>query len=489
MMTDAEFEAWASRPDAIRCVLVEVAVRSGEAELTRCLSSVGYVTGAADMPAHTIYDPCIVGGVSVTETLPLDGAASLSWGDIEVANPDGVRDTWLDDIWSGRPVTVLCGDVRWPRSDFRTVFTGVVEDVGARSIDRLNLLLRDKSQRLNVAITEATLGGTGTNAGDLVPLCFGEVHNITPVLLDPATLTYQVHAGAIEAIIEVRDNGIPVSYGYDLAAGTFTLSASPVGSITASVQGSRSGGVYRARPGALIQHLATTYGAQPMTAADLDAAQLAAFDAAHPQTVGLYLDGRANLLETLQSIAASVGAQVVFTPDGRLQIQKIALPAAGAATAVQVADTVLGSLCVAQSPKLRPSVRLAYCRNFTVQDGLQTGLPAEHLAMYGREWLVVQASDSAVADLWRLTTAPEEVQTLLQARLDAEAEAVRRLGLWGVRRLVLGFEVVGRFLTVPLGGAVVLTHTRFGLASGKTGQVVGKTTDWLGHRVKFEVLV
>ena len=488
-MTEAQFSAWALQPDAVRCVLVEVAVRSGGAETVRYLSSAGYVTGAADQPAHAVYEPCIVGGVSVTETLPLDGAASLSWGDIEVANTDGVRDGWLDDIWSGRSVTVLVGDVRWPRADFVTVFTGVVEDIAARSTHRLNLLLRDKSQRLNVAITEATIGGTGPNAGDLVPLCFGEVHNVTPVLIDPVTLTYRVHDGAIERIIEVRDNGIPVSYGYDLAAGTFTLSASPVGAITASVQGSRAGGVYRSRPGALIQHIATTYGAQPLTAADLDAAQLAAFNTAHPQTVGLYLDGRANLLETLQAIAASVGAQVTFTPAGRLQIQKIALPAAGTATMVNATDIVLGSLSVAQSPKLQPAVRLAYCRNYTVQDGLQTGLPAQHLDMYGREWLVVQASDSATASLWHLTTAPAEMQTLLQTRLDAEAEATRRLGLWGVRRLVLGFEAIGRFLMIPLGGAVTLIHTRFGLADGKTGQVVGKTTDWLHHKAKFEVLV
>ena len=489
MMTDAAFEAWAIRSDAIGCVLVEVSVRSSDVELTRYLSSAGYVTGAADTPAHTVYDPCIVGGVSVTETLPLDGVASLSWGDIEVANPDGVRDAWLGDIWSGRSVTVLIGDVRWPRSDFRTVFTGVVEDIAARSTDRLNLLLRDQSQRLNVSITENKIGGSGTNREDLVPLCFGEVHNVTPRLIDPATLTYRVHDGAIERIVEVRDNGIPVSYGYDLNAGTFTLSASPVGAITASVQGCKSGGVYRSRPGALIQHLATTYGPRPLAAADLDADQLAAFDVAHTQTVGLYLDGRTNLLEVLQSIAASVGAQVVFTPAGRLQIQKIALPAAGTATALNAADTVVGSLSISQTPRLQPSVRLAYCRNYTVQDGLQTGLPAEHLDMYGREWLIVQASDSAVAGLWNMTTAPAEVQTLLQARLEAEAEAIRRQNLWGVRRLVLGFEMVGRFLTVPLGGAVTVSHKRFGLAAGKTGQVIGKTTDWLGHRVKFEVLI
>ena len=488
-MTDAQFQAWALQADSIRCVLVEVSVCSGAVETTRYLSSTGYVTGGADTPSHTVYEPCILGGVSVTETLPLDGSASLSWGDIEIANPSGVRDDWLNDIWSGRSVTVLCGDVRWPRADFRTVFAGVVEDIAARSANQLNLLLRDKSQRLNVPVTETLIGGTGSNKDNLVPLCFGEVHNITPALIDPGTLTYRVHDGPIERIIEVRDNGIPVEIGYDLSNGTFRLSASPVGTITASVQGSQAGGLYRSRPGALIQHLATTYGPQPLTADDLDQAQLDAFDAAHPQTVGLYLDSRANLLETLQSIAASVGAQVCFTPEGRLQIQQLALPLTGTPVALGVSDIVHASLSVTQTPKPAPAVRLAYCRNFTVQTGLQTGLPADHLAMFGREWLVVQSSLQSVADLWRLSTAPTEVQTLLQSRLEAEAEAARRLALWGQRRRVLGLQTVGRLTGVTLGGSVTLTHPRLGLSEGRTGQVVGKTTDWLTHKVSLEVLL
>jgi hypothetical protein len=488
-MTEAEFQAWAERPDSVRCLLIEVAVRSGGTETTRYLSNVGYVTGAADTPANAVYDPCIVGGVSVTETLPLDGSASLSWGDIEIANPDGVKDTWLNDVWSGRTVTILCGDVRWPKSEFMTVFSGVVEDIAARSTDRLNLLLRDKSQRLNVTITEATVGGTGTNKDVLLPLCFGEVHNITPVLIDKGTLTYQVHNGAIERVIEVRDNGVPVNFAYSLANGTFTLSASPVGTITASVQGSKAGATYRTKPGALIQHIVTTYGKQPLTTSDLDTTQLATFDAAHTQTIGLYLDSRANLLETVQSIAASVGAQVCFTPGGLLQIQKIALPAVGTPTAVQASDIVNGSLSVVDSPKLQPAVRLAYCRNHTVQEGLQTGLPAEHLDMYGREWLLVQAGDTATATTWNMSIAPEQVETLLQTRAETEAEAARRLTLWGSRRLVLGFSTIGGLLRVNLGSALTLTHSRFGLSAGKTGQVIGKTTDWLGHKVNFEVLI
>lgn len=488
-MTDAQFQAWAADPDAIRCILVEAVANVGGTETTRYLSNVGFVTAAGDAPANTTYLACIQGGVNVTESLPLSGKPSLSWGDIEIANSDGVRDSWLEDVWSGRTVTVKVGDVRWPVAEFRTVFSGVTEDISVRNADTLNLLLRDKSQRLNVPMTEATLANATLNSTTLKPLCFGEVHNITPVLSDSATLTYMVHDGPIEAIIEVRDNGIPVSFGANLANGTFALSASPVGTITASVQGAKPAGAYLSTVGPLVKHIAATYGTTPLAAGDLDVAQIDSFTASHPQVVGAFVTGRTNMINVLQDLAASVGAQVVMTPEGKLQIKKVALPAAGTPANVTASDMLAGTLGVSSVPPVVASVRLQYCRNFTVQTGLQTGLPPAHAELYGQEWLVVQALDQAAADLRNLSTSPEEVPTLLQVRSQAEAEAGRRLTLWGVRRKVMKFDAFGASVTYPLGGAVTLTHSRFGLSGGVTGQVINKKTDWLGQKVSFEVLV
>ncbi len=488
-MTDAEFQTWANSPDAVRCVLVEAVARVSSTETTRYLSSSGYVTTASDTPAHTVYEPCIVGGVSVTERLPLEGSASLGWGDIEVDNTGGVRDSWLSDIWAGRTVSVFVGDPRWPRSDFRPVFSGIAEDIGSRSEDRLNILLRDKSQSLNDAIIETTIGGTGPNKDEVVPLCFGEVHNVTPVLTDPGTLTYKVHNGAIEQVIEVRDNGVPVSFTPTLASGTFMLAASPVGTVTASVQGSKPGGTYLSTVGALIKHIVTTYGKTPLVTADLDVTQIDAFDAANTAAVGIYMQDKENLLDVCQRLAASVGAQVAFNASGKLQILRVSLPASGTPTTLDASGMVDGTLQIADTPAVRPAIKLAYCRNYTVQAGLQTGLPAEHLDMYGKEWLYALVKDQTTADNWKMTTNPEAVETLLQSRTHTETEATRRQSLWGVRRLVLRLEAFGSTALVNLGAALTLTHSRFGLSGGKTGQVISKTVDWLTHKVTLEVLI
>jgi hypothetical protein len=83
--------------------------------------------------------------------------------------------------------------------------------------DILGEKLVDKLQKLNVAISEAVVGGTGENKDQLLPLVFGECFNITPLLLsEPETAItrqnpaiYQIHTGTvantsgIERIVEV----------------------------------------------------------------------------------------------------------------------------------------------------------------------------------------------------------------------------------------------------------------------------------------------
>jgi hypothetical protein len=238
-MTEAELIKWLKNESAIRCVLMEVGVLVDGVETTRYLSNKGYVTGPLDTPANTIYSPAISGGVSFTESLSLEGEPSLSYGDIELTNVQGDRDSWLNDVWTNRSVQVYIGDATWARSDFYKVFDGVVAGINSRARNKINLKISDTMQRLNTPLSEKKLGGTATNKDSLLPLCFGECHNVTPLISDPANHEYQVHDGAIEDIIEVRDNGVPVNFTKYLATGKFRLSQSPVGTITCSVQGAK----------------------------------------------------------------------------------------------------------------------------------------------------------------------------------------------------------------------------------------------------------
>lgn len=489
-MTDAQYLLWLASPGAIRCVLLEASVRTNGMEAVRYLSSAHYTTGPLDAPANTHYQAVISGGATITEKLSIDGTASLSFGDIEIGNADGSRDDWLNDLWINRPVALWMGDVRWPRADFRPIFAGTLAGISSRDRSMLNLALRDKLQRLNTPLSDAKLGGATQNKDRIKPLCFGECHNVEPLLVDPATLTYQVHDGAIERIIEVRDNGVPVNYVGDLATGTFALTVQSSGLITCSVQGDKAGGVYRNTVASLVQRIITGYGkaADRFTGADLDAGNLAAFEAAHPQPVGIYLADRTNVLQACAVLAASVGAQAVMDSSGLLRLLKIAMPAVGVPTVVGAAQMAERSLHIADRPAVQASSKIGYCKNWTVQTSLLAGIPEEHKDLFAQEWLTSTASDSTVADDYRLAVEPVQADTLLLTALDAGAEAVRRLALWRTQRTVYGYTGTPALMLQALGGAQTLTHIRYGLGAGVAGQIVGITRDWLAGRVQLEVL-
>lgn len=490
-LTDAQYLAWLQSPSAIRCVLVDAGALAGGVETVRYLSSANYVTGGADTPPNLAYLAAIGGGVTISEKLSIDGSASLSFGDIEINNTGGALDSWLNDVWANRPVNVWCGDVRWPRADFRQIFSGTLAGISSRDRNTLNLALRDKLQRLNTPVSDAKLGGDTENKDRIRPLLFGECHNIEPLLTNPATLTYQVHDGAIERLIEVRDNGVPVDFIPDLAAGTFTLSVQPAGLITCSAQGDKSGGVYSNTVGALVARIVTGYGKPEdrFSGADLDASNFAAFESLHPQPVGLYLSDRTNVLQACADLAASVGAQLVMSRTGQLRLLKIALPASGPAAAVTAAQMDAQTLHIADRPAVHAAIKIGYCKNFTVQTELQTGIPEAHKNLFSQEWLTSTASNSAVASAHRLSIEPTQIDTLLLTEADADAEAARRLALWSTQRTVYGFSGTPALMLDALGEAQTITHQRYGLAAGATGQIVGLTQDWLTFRTQFEILV
>jgi hypothetical protein len=471
--------------------LVEVNVKSGGVETTRYLSNKGYVTRPTDTPSNTVYSPYIADGIKFTETLSIDGTASLSLGDIEIDNLSGDRDAWFDDVWANRSIKVFIGDVSWVRSDFRLIFDGIVAQFDTKARNRFNLRVSDKLQRLNTPVTETKLGGTTANADKLLPLCFGECHNIEPLLVDPTINEYQVHAGAIERIIEVRDNGVPVAFTPFISTGKFRLAAQPSGQITASVQGDKPS-TYANDIASIIQRLATAYGLvdRRFTLAELDTAAFTAFAAANPQPVGIYLFDRANVIDAMNQLAVSVGGRVLISRGGLLTIIKLDLPQASGGTTVTPTDIVQQSLAVSQLPTVKAGVQIGYCKNWTVQTGnIAAGVPTNHADLYAQEWLTVTRTDSGTQADYKTFVEPTQEDTLLLTNADAVAEANRRLGMWKTQRRVYKYEGMPWLMLESLGSAQTLQNTRFGLTAGKTGQIVSLATDWLNPHITIEVLI
>lgn len=481
-MTEEQYQRWLRDDRARRTVLLEI-----DTSPVRRLSVVPYTTTPDDATPNVRYDALIKGGVGYRESLSLDGGSTGSYASIELHNEDGSLDAWLGDVWRNRAIRVYYGDVTWERADYRLVAAGVV-DRCEQSRDTVTITLVDKLEQLDAAVTETLLGGSGQEADRLMPVTLGECHNITPRLYDASIHEYRYHGGATERLIEVRDRGVPVPH--TAITGGFRLSRDPDGAVTASVQGHSSGG-YRYQIAPLVELLATEYGPDDarFVGADLDTANLTAFNPANPQPVGLYLDQNATVLQSIVELAASVGAQAIMSRTGQLRLLRVHLPASGTPAVIRPSDYEAGSLEIVGHSRVIAGVRLGYCPNWTPRQNIAEGVPSEHRDLYAQEWLAVTARDGAVASTYRISTEAEQENTVLLRKTDAQAEADRRLSLWKVPRTVIKVRGFAQLLGLELGQAATIYGDRFGLDSGKTGQIVGLYPDWVAGRCEVEVLI
>lgn len=472
-MTPTQILAWYKDPSARRVILIEANVKSGGSEITRYFSMGGYNSFPTDSTPNIHYLNIAKQGETYTEEIPMTSKSNLSFGDIELDNPNGVHDAWLRDIWMNRSVTMWLGDASWSRDDFIKIFDGVSSGLAPKDRDVLALKLRDKSQRLNTPITEQLLGGTTTNKGALIPLCFGECFNITPLLIDPVLLKYQVHNGSVQSIFEVRDNGIPVTFTADNSTGTFTLAAQPKGVVTCSVYGDNYGGTYRTTLSAIVQRIVTGFGkaSDRFTSSDLDATQLAAFDSAHTQTMGIYITSRTNVLNVVESLCVSLDAHVVMSRLGLMRILRIDMPGTGTSIDVLPKHMVVDDIKATAYVDPVAAIKLGFDRNYTVQEALDNGLSARDRDFFAQEWLTSTQTNTTTQSDYKLNTEPVQVDTCLKSRTETDAEANRQLALWSVPRYTYEVNCLADMLSLELGQAITVYNRRHEMSTGKPATV------------------
>lgn len=498
-MTPAQYNAWLNDPNALPVVLVEAVANIAGTDTTLYLATQKYASWASDTPASQPYRAALIADdIQTDESISLDGSSAMTVGEVGVTNDDGLFDAWLGYVWTNRPIKILLGDVRWPRSDFQVVFSGVTADVGNKTRTSINLKIRDNKERLNAAITEHVLGGAGTNQGSIVPVAFGEVVNFTPLLIDPTTLQYQAHDGAFNGLIEVRDNGVPIAndtIGWaavtvDLVHGTFKLTNKPAGTITCSLQGDSSGGYVNTVAG-IVKRIVTNYGAvgNRFALSEIDTANFNQFDAAHTQPVGVVVTGTTNTLSVIQQVTGALQAQLTTSRAGLLQLQQIDFTGLVPTFNITPQHMVEHTLTPQPRDLVQGSVLLSFCPNQTPQAALQTSLPAEAVSLMGVPYLTTRAENATIKALYRLTVEPTREDTVLLRRTDATAEAQRRLDMRSVPRTVFTFDGYSPLLQLNMGQAVHLAHPRFNLSAGVTGLVVSMSTKWANRRTTMGVMI
>lgn len=236
------FTTFLAQDRALRCCLIELdyiyesIADSPTGPLTGTLyfSDREFFDDVTDNP----YVDCVKSAPAFTRALSGDqlGTYVSSIGTLELDNADGELDFLLSVACDGSQIRFYMGSVDWVVADFVHIFTAIVSKVTAPSWDRISVVLKDTGLLLDKSVGgTAPIGGTGPNADRSQQVNFGYIHNLSALVEDQALLKYRhSDTGTFTSAQEVRDKGVSVYYT-DNADGTFTLLASPVGTITCDV--------------------------------------------------------------------------------------------------------------------------------------------------------------------------------------------------------------------------------------------------------------
>tara|TARA_R110002124_G_scaffold281995_1_gene456812 strand:+ start:358 stop:1800 length:1443 start_codon:yes stop_codon:yes gene_type:complete len=473
-VSDAEYQAWLKDDNQERAVLVE-AKYYDTSEKVRYLSTHSFVSLPTDTPANTVYDDLISNVPSLQSQISM----KFGVGDIDLVN-DGSLDAWLDDAWDGRELSLLIGDPAWARDDFRQIGALITEAFEIVNNNKMRLRVRDKREKLNIN-TQNNYYTSGEAFGKPIPLTVGQVFNITPVLINASTHQYQVHDGQINAITEVRDNGVSVSFTANLSAGTFVLSSQPSGVITCDVQGAKPSGTYHVKTADIVEYLVKR---EALVSADLDAASFTAFNTKVPYIVGHYMPGRVNLISVIDEITLSSGSYWLFNRSGKMilwQLDNVTGTAVESFDADDVLDDTF-SFINSDLPYARSAI--GYQKNYTVQNNAAGSVSEANRNIYSGNNLISAAVNSSIITAHPLALKPDALNSAISLIADANTEAARVLALRNIVRFVYEATFSTGPFEIQLGDEISVIYPRFGFENGKNVIVVGLDERPASNKIK-----
>lgn len=492
-MTASTLAELVANPYAAKSYIVILQPYDGSTTTTVYLSDRGYVSGPSESPANTYFAPRVMEALnfqrSMFQTGKLGGQSIPSFGSIILSNADGDLDDFATYAWDNRDVEVKIGEKGADLSKHFTIFKGKSKSVEFNDLE-VNVIIRDGQDSFTRTFPPNVYGGTGGTDGSSImagvskPLCFGEVYNITPVLVDEANNIYQVHDGQIEAIDAVYQNGAEISgFTTDLANGRFTLSSAPTGVITCDVKGAKPSGTYHESVADIIRFIASEY-AGFTDPDDFDTTSFSDLNTANNSTVGVYVPEKTNILDVMDQLANSIGAFYGFNRDGEFNVGRLIAPTGTANLELDTTNIIELQRQPTTIPNYRINVR--YKKNYTVFNEDTLDASAADRDFQTRESAVETATSAGT-----LTVYPNseilEVDSRLVGSSAASTEASRLASLYGSQRDIYRIRVKTQPFTLKLNDVVKITFPRYDLTGGKLFRVISLFEDAAVNEVELEL--
>lgn len=425
------------------------------------------------------------------------GQFTTGSGRLVISNADAEYDFLpLSYAIDGRPITIKVG-----RRDasYDEAFTLARLTASGWNIDTDSITIDvvDFSYKLEVPMQPNVYGGTGGVDGgaDLTgkrkPLCFGKPRNVSPVLLVPSLLIYQVHDGSIQAVDNVYDRGATLTAGANyasyallaaavvtagqyatcLALGLLRLGSAASGTVTADVQGENTA-AYIEKTADVVQW--ALLNRTVLVAGDLDAGSFTTVNAAQPAPIDYFLgpDDNLTVAAFVQNLMGGIGGWGGHKLDGTFEVRVFRAPTGTSVASFNRGDMLSSDIkreplpSAYQPPRYR--WRVPYQRNWTVQTDLAGTVSATRKAFVAEPVRLASATSATIQTDHPFAQDRDPVQSYFQNLSDATAEAARLIALFKTTRAIYRMSLPRKALRRDMGDEIVVTHPRFDLSQGRS---------------------
>ena len=480
------------------------------------LSDKGFITTPSETPANTPFPARVIQPLAISRSIlneGLWGFINSSFGEIEIANPDGEYDAAASTFAiDGRRIVVRLLERGQTYADAVVQFDGTAANF-IFDLDAVRIPVRDSGHKLDVPIQTTFYAGSGGAEGgsDLAgrpkPLAFGYVWNVEPVYLGVigGKHTYQVHDGEIEDVPAARDRGVALTkvvgtpgsgqYSIDTSTGILTIGGNLPEQLTCDVEGAHDAdGNFPVTTAAICRLILDDYTSLSNTELDGDAFTLLAGD--EPGEIGIWIPDVRAVRDVVGELLTGIAAWGGFNRSGRFTVGRLTTPG-GAIRAVLNSGNIIREGDRIQLERLPlpelldPAVwrvAVGWRRNYTVQTDIASGA-AEADAKFAAQEYRLAASADATVQLKHLLARDIFLPSNFKDEADATTKAAALQALFGDGAGLYRARAKNQSPLLDIGETVQIEYPRYGLDDGRLATIVAVSPDAQRNEVELIVFV